>query len=146
MSKQRPAKKQPKRGARKANPSKPKAKQPPRPHKLLGDLVALKFNRKRELTGSRSIQVSLFRPDFRRARRVLQERVDEEIEKGYTAAIFAGNLWGAKVNGRGEVVDEGILGPFEILQSGFGEIESMVNRAIKNLRDEEAAAKAEGSS
>lgn len=145
MSK-RPAKKQPKRGARKSNPSKPKAKQETRPHKLLGDLVALKFNSKKELEASRSIQVALFRPDFRRARRVLQERVEEEVGEGFVASIFAGNLWAAKVNGKGEVVDEGIMGPFEVLQAAFGEVEGMVNKGLRDLREQEAALKAEASS
>lgn len=144
----RPAKKQSSRGARKSNPSKPKAKRSDEvtPHKLLGDLVAVKYNAKQELEASKSIQIALFRPDFRRARRVLQERVDEEIGDGFVAAIFAGNLWGAKLNGKGEVVDEGIMGPFEVLQAGFGEVERVVNKAFRALREQEVAAEAQASS
>lgn len=126
------------KGARK--PKKP-AEVEATPHKIVGEVWAVRFNKRKQVCGDVVVPVSVFQPDFKRAAKIFAARVKEEAGEGFVPVKFAGQLIGAKYNEHRVVTDEGLMAQIpQIFQEDFSKIDRLLADAVAQHRAAEAEA------
>lgn len=106
------------------------------PHKIIGELLALRFNKRGQVCGDAVLPMEVFQPNFKSAARIFKARVKEEAGDGFVPVKFAGHLIGAQYNEHRVVTDEGPMATIpQIFQQDFGKIAQLIEGAAAEYKE-----------